>query len=120
MSRTVRYGCHVQIHQAFARIAGGTKVDLVLVDGRPTRAHLIDKRKQRASERHQFAQLVPAQERQRGLKKRFGRGVGIRNVIVCRNHDYRMRKRVEDGICNPGRNRTRFGPSTHVGFLPMK
>ena len=50
-------------------LRGVREIDLVFVDRRAARAHLLDQREQRRAERHQIAQHVPAQQRHRGFEE---------------------------------------------------
>ena len=67
----------MQVDQPLARIARGGEIDLVFVDRRAALAHLLDQRQERRAERHQFAQHVPAQHRDRRLEELFGRHIGV-------------------------------------------
>ena len=75
---------HVQVDQAFAGIARRAEIDLVFVDGGAAAAHLVDEREQGAAERHQVAQTMSAQQRQRGLEEGFGGGIGVGDAPVRR------------------------------------
>ena len=82
----------MQVDEALARIARRAEIDLVFVDRRAALAHLLDQRQQRAAERHQVAQRVPAQQRQRRFEEGFRRHIGVGDLAVGRDHDDRMRQ----------------------------
>ena len=88
----------MQIDQPFAGIARGREIDFVFVDRRAALANLLDQREQRRAERHQIAQHVPAQHRDRGFEKLFGGDIGVGDLAVGRHHDHRMRQRVQHRI----------------------
>ena len=71
--RSLRQRRHVQVDEAFAGITRRAEIDLVLVDRRSARAHLVDERQQGASERHEVAQAMTAQQRQGGFEERSRR-----------------------------------------------
>ena len=73
--------------EALAGIARRAEIDLVLVDRGAALAHLLDQRQQRAAERHEVAQRVPAQQRHRHLEEVFGRDVGVGDLGVGPDHD---------------------------------
>ena len=50
----------------------------------PRAAHLVDQREQRRAERHEIAQRVAAQQRDRYLEERFGRDIGVSDLAVRR------------------------------------
>ena len=63
-------------------LRGVDEIDPVFVDGRAAVAHLIDQRQQRAAERHQVAQHVPAQQRDRDFEEGFGGDIGVGDLAV--------------------------------------
>ena len=69
MVRPLRQRRDVQVDEALAGIARRAEIDLVFVDRRAARAHLIDQRQQGAAERHEVAQAMTAQQRQRGFEE---------------------------------------------------
>ena len=93
--RLFRQRRDMQIDQPVAGIARRAEIDLVFVDRGAARAHLLDQREQRAAERHQVAQQMPAQQRHRDFEKCFRRGIGVGHLAVRRHDDDRMRQRVE-------------------------
>jgi len=92
----------VQIDLAIAADAGGTEIDLVFVDRRAARAHLVDQRQQRTAERHQFLQRLPPQKLRRNLEEGFGGDVGVDDAAVGRHQQHRIGQRVENGLAVGG------------------
>ena len=115
--RPLRQRRHIEVDQALAGIARRAEIDLVLVDRRAAPAHLLDECEQRASERHQVAQQVTAQQRQRRLEEGFRGRIGIGDASVGRDHDDRMRQRVEHGIRRAGGKRGHRLVPAHAAFL---
>ena len=117
--RPLRQRRHVQIDEAFAGITRRAEIDLVFVDRRSARAHLVDERQQGASERHEVAQAMTAQQRQGGFEERFRGGIGIGHAAIGRNHDDGMRQRVEHGIGGAGRQRGHGLEPAHAAILAV-
>ena len=65
----LRHRRDVQVDEPFAGIARRAEIDLVFVHGGAAAAHLLDQREQRAAERHEVAQRVPAQQRHRDFEE---------------------------------------------------
>ena len=74
----------VQIDLAVAADARRAEIDLVFVDRRAARAHLVDQRQQRTAERHQLLQRLPPQELRRNLEEGFGGDIGVDDPAVGR------------------------------------
>src|SRR5690349_21823447 len=102
MARPLGERGYVQIDLAIAADAARAEIDLVLVDRRAARAHLIDQRRQRAAERHQFLQRLSPQELRRNLEEGFGGDVGIDDAAVGRHQQHGVGQRVEDGLAVGG------------------
>ncbi len=98
----------VKIDLAIAADAGRAEIDLVFVDRRAARAHLVDQRQQRTAERHQLLQRLPAQELRRNLEEGFGGDVGVDDAAVGRHQQHRIGQRVEDGLAVGGHRSAMF------------
>ena len=61
-------------------------------------AHLLDQREQRAAERHQVAQHLPAQQRHRSLEEALRGDVGVGDPAVGVDDDDGKRQRVEHRV----------------------
>ena len=72
----------MQIDGAVARIARSAEIDLVFVHCGSAGAHLVDQSEQGTAERHQVAQRMAPQQRQRHLEKGFRRHVGVGDPSV--------------------------------------
>ena len=83
-------------------LRGVAEVDLVFVDRGAAAAHLLDQRQQRAAERHEVAQHLPAQQQHRRLEEGFRRDIGVGDLAVGVDHDDRMRQRVEHRVGGAG------------------
>ena len=92
----------VQIDLAVATDAGRAEIDLVFVDRRTARAHLIDQREQRAAERHQFLQRLPPQKLRRNLEEGFRGDVGVDDTAIGRHQQHRIGQRIENGLAIGG------------------
>ena len=119
MIRSLRQRSHIQVDQALAGIARRAEIDLVLVDRSTAAAHLLDEREQRAPERHELAEPVAAQQRQRGFEKGFCRCIGVGDPPIRRDHDHRVRQRVEHGVRGAGRKRRHRLVPAHAAFLSL-
>ena len=98
----------VQIDLAIAADPRRAEIDLVFVDRRAARSHLIDQRQQRTAERHQFLQRLALQELRRNLEERFRRDIGVDDPAVGRNQQHRIGQRVEDGLAVGGHRPAMF------------
>ncbi len=103
---------HVQVDEPVAGIARRSQIDLVFVDCGAARAHLLDQGEQGTAERHQVAQGLTPQQRQRNFEERFRRRIGIDHLAVRRHDDDGMRQRVEHRIC--GRDHQQRLGRTHA------
>ncbi len=92
----------VEVDLAIAADAGRTEIDLVFVDGRAARAHLVDQRQQRTAERHQLFQRLSPQKLRRNLEEGFRGDIGVDDAAVGRHQQHRVRQRVEDGLAVGG------------------
>ena len=110
----------MQIDLAVAADAGRTEIDLVFVDRRAARAHLVDQRQQRTAERHQLFQGLPAQELRRDFEEGFGSDIGVDNAAVGRNQQHRIGQRVEDGLALGGNGAAIFCGGAHAAALHEK
>ena len=108
MARPLGERGDVQIDLAIAADAGGAEIDLVLVDRRAARPHLIDQRQQRTAEWHQFLQRLPPQKLRRYLEERFSRDVGIHDAAVGGHQQHRVGQCVEDGLAVGGHRPAMF------------
>ena len=88
----------MQIDEPVAGIARRREIDLVFVHRRAALAHLLDQRQQRAAERHQVAQQLPAQQQHRRLEEGFRRDIGVGDLAVGGDDDDRQRQRIEHRI----------------------
>ena len=88
----------VQIDQPVAGIARRREIDLVFVHRRAAMAHLLDQREQRAAERHQVAQHLPAQQQHRSLEKALRRDIGVGDPAVGCDDDDGQRQGVEHRV----------------------
>jgi hypothetical protein len=93
-----RQGCDVQIDLAITAHARCAEIDLVFVDGRADRAHLVNQREQWATERHQLLQRLPPQKLRRNLEEGFRGHVGIDNLAVGADQQHGVGQGVEDGL----------------------
>ena len=75
---------------------------------------LVDQRKQRAAERHQVAERMAAQHRQRCLEEGFGRGIGVGHPAISRDHDDGVRQSVEHRIGGSRRQRRHGLQAAHA------
>src|SRR5204863_2474552 len=74
------------------------QVDLVFIHGCAAPAHLLDEDEQWAAERHQLAERVTPQQRQRNLEERLGGRIGVHHLPVWCDHDHGMWQGIEYGI----------------------
>ena len=116
--RPLRQRRDVQVDRAVAGIARRAEIDLVFVDRRAARAHLLDEGEQGTAERHQIAQQIAPQQRQRHLEKGLRRHVGVGHHAIGRHHDDRMRQCVEYRIGGGRCQHWLGGP--HAGVLAMQ
>ena len=100
----------VQIDLAVAADPGRAEIDLVFVDRRAARAHLIDQRQQRTAERHQFLQRLALQELGGNFEERFGGDIGVDDLAVGRDQQHRIGQRVQDRFAVGG-----HGPAMFCG-----
>ena len=98
----------VQIDLAVAADARRAEIDLVFVDRRAARSHLVDQRQQRTAERHQVLQRLPAQELRRDLEEGFGGDIGVDDAAVGRDQQHGIRQRVEDRLAVGGHGAAMF------------
>src|SRR6476469_4393458 len=110
----------VDLHVAVAANSWCTQIDLVLVDRRAARTDLIDQRKQRTAERHQFLQRLALQELRGNLEKRFRGHIGIDNPAIGRDQQHRIRECVQDGVAIGRRWPAMFGGRSHAAALHAK
>ena len=98
VARPLRERRDVQVDLTVAADPGRAEVDLVFVDRRVARSHLVDQRQQRTAERHQFFQRLPLQELGRNLEEGFGGDVGVDDATVGCDQQHRVRQRIEDRL----------------------
>ena len=79
-------------------LRGVDEIDLVFVHRGAAMAHLLDQRQQRAAERHEVAQHLPAQQQHRRLEEVFRGDIGVGDLAVGRDDDDRQRQRVEHRV----------------------
>ena len=104
-----------------AGIARRAEVDLVFVDGAAALAHLLDQRQQRAAERHEVAQRMPAQQRHRNIEEVLRGHVGVGDLAVRADHHDGMRQRIEHGFgAADGSGRVAASGQAHAATLHAK
>ena len=81
-------------------------------------ADLIDQREQRAAERNQLGERLPAQELARDLEEELRGHVGVDDLAVRRDDDDRIGQRIEDGIGIGRMDAARF--ECHAAALQAK
>src|SRR6266478_2707755 len=98
LAGSLRHRSHMKVNQTFGRRARSAEVDFVFIDGAAALADLLDQCQQWAAERHQVAQGVPAQQRDRHVEKILGCHIDIFDHAVGGDHDHGERQRIEDGF----------------------
>ena len=82
----------------FYQVRGAALAIALCIAGGAAGAHLVDQRQQRAAERHEVAQQMPPQQRQRHFEEGFGGDIGVGDLAVGGDDDNRMRQRVEHRV----------------------
>ncbi|MGY3291789.1 hypothetical protein ACVWWP_004856 [Bradyrhizobium sp. LM3.6] len=94
----------MQIDLAVSAHARRAQIDLVFVDRRVRRAHLIDQRQQRTAKRHQLFQRLPLQKLRRDIEEGFRCDVGGNDLAVRPDHEHGIGQGIQNRVV-VGRNR---------------
>jgi len=106
----------MQIDQSVAGIAWRRQIDFVFVHRGAAMAHLLDQREQRAAERHEIAQHLPAQQQHRRLEEVFRGDIGVGDPALGVDDNDRQRQRVEHRI--RGAERRPFAERSAASLMP--